>query len=528
MIALLALFATLAACGSGEFEDPYAQEPTVETFAFENLADEYDVEDQDLDLYFYEEGVPYVDIDRYIELLEGAIMSDELDSKLEGDLYSIEYTLEPGEGEEDIYEETEMDLALNVDSGILTVNRLEFFSGMSEETKTDYGENLEVTDYFESTSGTVSMTLSDYGITVVEEDGSVRIPFHVANLFFSGGMYDTYYNGEKVYGIDTYQLMDTREISQTLNDTSKNSEAIPDPVKSLTYDYLALSFDYFFGLKDVNDVKDYYEALEDYRSDIEYGNDTRHYRAITDFLYAQDDIHTSPLMNGIYEDQLSFQYTLNDLGSRTRTYYEAYNNETLRAHCEAGSDVTISGDGTKAIIKVDGFDKEPMKAFEGFMDEVDSEGTVEDVVIDLSCNGGGVIGSMIEVLGYMTDEPIRFHTKSETDNSRAHSVTSYETGIEARDYDFHILSSPLSYSAANSMISLAKDNDLATIIGQDSSGGASSVMTNITPSGTVFFMSGPNIMTDEEYNSIEYGIEVDRELSLEAITDPEAVFDALP
>ncbi|MFW6284844.1 MAG: S41 family peptidase, partial [Bacillota bacterium] len=353
----------------------------------------------------------------------------------------------------------------------------------------------------------------------------VRLPLNIANLFFSGSMYDVYYNGDSLYGIDTYQLSDDPEISDTLNDSSKNDEAIPDALKAHTLDYLALSFDYFYGLKSMNDVDAYYDDLEAIEEDLE-GSDSDHYRAIFDYAFTHDDIHTSPLLSGYYEEDLSFQASLDDLGPRTSTYYDAYYNETMSAHCEGGNNLNYSEDGSKAMIKIDGFDEDSLETFESYMDEIDDEGGVEDVVLDLSCNGGGVIGTMIQMLGYMTDDPIDFYSKNATDGST--SKTTYDVDIDARDYDFHLLTSPLTFSAANSMVSIAQDNDIASILGEGTSGGASSIMTNITPSGSILVMSSPEIMTDDDYESIESGIEPDVEIPLENIPDQEEVFDDLP
>ena len=67
------------------------------------------------------------------------------------------------------------------------------------------------------------------------------------------------------------------------------------------------------------------------------------------------------------------------------------------------------------------------------------------------------------------------------------------------------------------MTSMAKEMGIATIIGQDSSGGASSITLIITPDGTGLIISSNNILSTRvgnevdgyEYLSIEYGIEVD-------------------
>ncbi|MFW5892971.1 MAG: S41 family peptidase [Bacillota bacterium] len=524
VVSVFSVFMVMTGCEETE-DKPAESKPETQSVSFEDLSDEYDVEDSELDLHYNEDGIPYVDIEAFIDLLDGAIMTEEIETDHEDGIFHMTYTLEAGESEEDIYEDTTLEFELDVEENTVTVNRLAFFNGMSEETKTDYGEHLEVADYEESVEDPLTIDLSDYGIRAWEEDGDIRLPFNIANLFLSGSMYDVYYNGETLYGIDTYQLMDDSELGDRLNDSDLNDEDIPDPIKDHTLDYLALSFDYFYGLKAMNDVETYYDELSDFEDDLD-GSDTDHYRAIFDYAFAHDDIHTSPVVSGYYEDNLSFQASLDDLGTRTSTYYEAYYDETLSAHCESGGEVVYNEDGSKAMFKVDSFDEDTLDDFDDTMQSIDDEGGVEDVVIDLSCNGGGVIGTMIQMLGYMSDDPIDFHSKNVTDGST--SKTTYDVDIEARDYDFHLVTSPLTFSAANSMVSIAKENDLASIVGQPSSGGASSVMTNITPSGSILVMSSPEVMTDSNFDSIENGIAPDVEIDLQDIPDSDEIFDALP
>ncbi|MFW5914035.1 MAG: S41 family peptidase [Bacillota bacterium] len=528
IVSILSVLIIINGCSDTEEEpeeNPYDSKPDTESVAFEDLADEYDVDDGFLDLHFYEDGVPYVDIEAFIDLLEGAIMTDEIETGFDDGVFTMTYTLEAGESEADIYEDTTLEFELDTEAHTVKVNRMAFFNGMSEETKTDFGEHLEVSDYEETTDDPVTIDMTEYDMNIMEEDGDILLPFNIANLFFSGSMYDVYYNGEKLYGTDTYQLMDDPKMSDTLNDTEKNDDSIPESLKDHTQDYLALSFDYFYGLKSMNGVEDYYDDLSDFEEGLE-GSDTDHYRAIFDYAFTHDDIHTSPIMSGYYEDNLSFQPSFEDLGTRTTKYYETLYDDAFSQHCESDDDVTYSDDGSKALIKVDEFDEDTHDDFDETMQAIDNEGSVEDVVIDLSCNGGGVIGMMIQMFGYMTDDPVEFYSKNITDGST--STTTYDVDIEARDYDFHLLTSPLTFSAANSMVSIAKDNDLATILGEPSSGGASSVMTNITPSGSILVMSSPEIMTDSNFDSIENGIDPDVEIPLQDIPDSQEVFDALP
>jgi hypothetical protein len=54
---------------------------------------------------------------------------------------------------------------------------------------------------------------------------------------------------------------------------------------------------------------------------------------------------------------------------------------------------------------------------------------------------------------------------------------------------------------------------IATIIGRQASGGASSITTNFLPSGAVIIMSSPTVLANQAYESIEFGIPVDIEFA---------------
>jgi len=118
----------------------------------------------------------------------------------------------------------------------------------------------------------------------------------------------------------------------------------------------------------------------------------------------------------------------------------------------------------------------------------------------------------------MTEEPFTYHSMNPADNS---AVTYYiESEYVAYDYNWYVLTSGVTFSAANLFASMAKELGIP-VIGQDSSGGASSIGVIISPDGTAFFISTNNVLCtrvgDEingyDYISIENGIEVDYGMS---------------
>jgi len=119
------------------------------------------------------------------------------------------------------------------------------------------------------------------------------------------------------------------------------------------------------------------------------------------------------------------------------------------------------------------------------------------------------------MFGYMTEDAIMYHSVNPADGS---TVTYYiESSYVAFDYDYYIVSSSVTFSAANLMVSMAKEQGLATILGKNSSGGASSIGVILTPDGSALMISTNNVLSTRigdavngyEYISVEDGIEVD-------------------
>jgi len=174
-------------------------------------------------------------------------------------------------------------------------------------------------------------------------------------------------------------------------------------------------------------------------------------------------------------------------------------------------------DGKTAIIYLEGFTIDTPDEVHTILEALPS--TVENVVWDLSYNTGGNIGAVFRIFGYMTEENIVYHSQNPADG--AAETWFIQSDYVAYDYEWYILTSSVTFSAANLMTSMAKEMGIATIIGQDSSGGASSIGLIITPDGTGLIISTNNVLSTRvgneidgyEYLSIEYGIEVDYYMS---------------
>lgn len=499
------------------------------TVPFEGKSEEYIVaDDPEVDLYYVDEGtVPYIDIETYFNMLQGAIEATELVFTPTGDdqlviSYDVEYEDFDGTMINETYE-----ALLDFTDNTIAVDTFDFFSSYVSETESDYGEGLTYVDAEYADPDPVTIPLGEYNVDILmyDDNGETKylMPFAVTNLLFAHGLYyDAYFNGDKIYGIDTFSLsgIDTEDPLWTeVRTSSLNDADMEEDMKWATYHFMALAFDYFYGLKEDQKVDTYYSTLAGRAQGWITGSDRSLYDGLFDFTYGLDDLHTSYTFSGYYNSPGWPGLSINDFGPRSRGFYEqgiwAMQDklEAKYGSLDAKPDHRIIDEGKTAVIYLDGFTIDSPDEFKAIMDGL--PGTVENVVVDLSYNTGGNIGAVFRIFGYMTDERFQYSSQNPADNS-AYTLF-IESSYVAYDYDWYIISSKVSFSAANLMIAMAQQNNIATVMGTRSSGGASSIGNIFTPDGTSLLVSTNSVLsirTGNEtdgyvYESVEYGVEPD-------------------
>ncbi len=501
---------------------------------FEGTSTEYVVPNQDeVEIFFVDNlALPYIDVETFINLINGAIDSSIIDVTPVGtDQLRVEYSVEYEDFDSSMVTETYWAL-IDFTENTFTVNNFSFFENYVAETSSDYGEGLNYVDAYYVDGNEVTIPLGFYNFDLLTyergEDDYYLMPLHVANLLFAGGLYyDVYYNGDKLWGIDTFTISGPDEEGLALLDqirtSSYNSLTAPEEIRWATYNFLALSIDYFYGLRDRYDVDSYYELLSTHAEAMIEGSDQYLYQKVFNVAYGMDDLHTSHVFTGYYEAPFDITLYLNDLGPKTVEFYNGLwaVQDLLEAKYgtsdeESLPSLTLLDNDTIAVVHIYGFDIETPNEFKEIMDGLPT--TVVDVVIDLSYNTGGNLGAVLRIFGYMTENPIMYHSQNPADGA---AVSYYiESDYVAYDYNWYILASSVTFSAANLMTSIAKEQGIATVIGKDSSGGASSIGAIYSPDGSCLLISTNNVLstrvgTEEEgyeYISIEDGIEVEYQL----------------
>lgn len=232
----------------------------VKEVEFKNLTEEYDVADTTFNIYQNINGhVPYVSVSDFIELLRGVISQDvDFTYNIENGVLTASYVYQSGGDSETL--EFRADSVNN----LITTNDMGFFYGYVESTVTNFSRNIfyelenSLNSYIKGTG--LHLDLGKYAMQVIEYEDEILIPFYVANLLFANNSYySVYYNQESLHGV--YFIPGTANEVKQIQQSSYNDTSVPTDLVIHNFNYIALFFDNFYGLKEYANVDTYYTAL---------------------------------------------------------------------------------------------------------------------------------------------------------------------------------------------------------------------------------------------------------------------------
>ena len=175
------------------------------------------------------------------------------------------------------------------------------------------------------------------------------------------------------------------------------------------------------------------------------------------------------------------------------------------------------------------------------MQAIAEHGGINDVILDLSLNGGGNLGAMARMLGCLTDDPVPLTNADLLTGASYVEYLYIDTDLDNdftdKDnfdgYDWFVLTSNYTFSAANTFAATCKSMGIAAIIGEQSGGGMCAVMPVILADGTALQMSSNNCSqyltqrgNSYTFEDIEGGILPDRELSRDRFYADDAFLDS--
>ena len=329
----------------------------------------------------------------------------------------------------------------------------------------------------------------------------------------------------------------------------KNEELTSEQL-NYNYDETCLLFDYFYGLKDILNISSFdsfftQQKLKErmLKSSKEYD---KAFKAFT--THYINDFHTtfdlpsafSSSDEPVIEESSNYQNYLDQYYAMLGLRYTVMNNEKQDNYSVPAYEVV---DDT-AIITLDKFtvlqnvDKEysnedrqyTFRLIANALNDINSNTSIKNVVLDLSCNIGGTIDAGIDVVNVFLghcDFSMKNLTNGSTMTTRYSVDSSLDGVIDDNDHlrdgvNKYVIDSSISFSCGNYVPCALKEGGV-TLLGRRTRGGTCTVASGISSIGTYFKYSSSyqlSLCKDGNYSHINNGVTPDYE-----ITDYSSIFD---
>ena len=507
---------------------------------------------RDVKLYFLDGAadLPYIEANDFLSLLNDFILGSSekgLCFTLEADGPVVTYIRQnPAENADDngatMVLDFDRDTIAFVDynlfckmassSTMLDLTRIDVFNAEGEPAALQKLDQGTLTRYGHE----VVLPLGDYGIDLVWQDGLYLIPLQTMSDFIvaPGPGSGIYFNGKDLMFCANTTLCSDFYYSAP---TGERSEALAE----YGYNELCLMLDYLYGMKDTHDIESFDQLFHDVGlagllkgSNAEYA-DRALWHLITDFF---DDLHS---------DWHAYSYLAGPVdvkvpdGPSVTRWVEAkreqlaarekYYPDGVPGYEEVGNTAYITFDR----FYIEGQDGDQFYHVEDPMDFEDTDtiglimkahalinrenSPIENVVIDLSCNGGGHADTAIFTMAWFLGEAsigmkdtMTHAMCSSTYRCDANRDRKFDDSDTIKDKNLFCLISPVSFSCGNLVPCMFKESGKVTLIGRTSGGGACNVLPSCSAWGTSFQISAPrqlSFLKNGSFYNVDRGADPD-------------------
>lgn len=515
--------------------------------------------------------IPYVTFKQYASLYEKHFASD-VTSEISEEYYATTWYVKKGK---------EYHFAAIIDRSSKRIMIAGNLDGVYAEN--DDPRDLEALNYGLKVDSSESKILngdgygtynySRYSITTFRNNYETYYPLSLLDITFcdTTSIYFNYnykhilstrdvdnYSAKKYLDEGVEYTFDTQMKANALDHT------IPSYLVNFNTEIFLYMMDNLYGLKDLKGYYSYETYLRN-RGIYSYLNssngDTRG-QGYADALSVLDDGHTALIsinqswgenyvIRRRYGEEVAKRSEVgNNLFKYRKETYASYRENGQVVNKTPGKDVLYSADGKTALFSFDTF--EFGKSSEVFdakgeiastakdhdtyfklidvFNEIKAKGGVENVVLDISVNGGGVVGVMIKLLALISknnssniclyqDKTTQlgvYNGKIDLNNDKEYNADE----CYGNDFNFYILTSPYSYSCANAFPCSAQVNGSAKIIGQKSGGGECAVAIHYLPNSEYVYHSsnlhlGSYDAVNNKFNGFECGATPDISLPID-------------
>lgn len=509
-----------------------------------------DDEKIDVELVFLDgvTDVPYISVDTFKDLFETLMESPnnpDFAVSVAKDGENVTLTRETGypakiSFDEDTIEFWDLDGFFRKTGNDLLIDNIDY-PYFNEDGEPQY---FEITDSFERYGQEVIINAGKYGIDLVHQDDGYYLPLHlVSDVFISKYDGGFIYNGSAVYAGGGGDFDGYNDLFYNKDYPAKRSPELA----RFNYNELCLALDYIYGLKSQHDIGDFDTMFfETGLKDRLLSEDPKEscqalYEAINVYL---DDLH-SGLLKNIYirrstlEGKHAASAEISDRDTeRFATARAKYYGEVVPGYEEVGNTAYITFDG----YVFEGIDYYTEKAEDHLDDTMGlliysfdqitrKDSPVENVVLDMSLNGGGAVRSAAYAIGmFIGDGSISIKNVTSnalvTQNFRADLNLDRkfdDNDMLAGKYNLICLTSPVSFSCGNLVPSVLKNSHEVMMMGQTSGGGTCIVQHLTTADGSILQISSSQLMSytkNGSFYEIDRGVEPDH-----VISTPEQFYD---
>ena len=314
--------------------------------------------------------------------------------------------------------------------------------------------------------------------------------------------------------------------------------------------------DNFYGLKEmkgINSFSSYYKKQYGIYDALYSSDNEKRGFGYSDALAVLDDNHSLFISANIsWGEDPCGRYRRYGEGcysrNQTRTQLNQYRAATY-GEAAPQKDVLISQDGKTALFSFDSFKfgtseevfnedksiKDTAKEHDTFFLLIDTfnylknNTSVENVILDISLNGGGVLGVMLKLLALISKD----NSSAITLQTETKQIFTYDPHCDINsdnkydandclgdDFNIYLLTSDCSFSCGNALPCAAQLHNDAKIIGQKSGGGECVVSVHYMPNSEYVYhssMTHIGIYSEEEkaFKGFESGATPDIEIAID-------------
>ena len=384
---------------------------------------------------------------------------------------------------------------------------------------------------------------------LIEEDVYKKVKYEKANNL----LYLRYFSVMDKEDDESKAISDIYKLTIHMDETWFLKKNRSQEVADFTYQELRFAMYELYGTTINTEVKDFDTFIKDkeYKEDLLSLDASKYDEAMSKFLLQGiDDCHTSIGVTSIYNLPTyanSNHHTTSFSGKRydaTTSLASELRDERKKAKLDVGVDIVdktafIAFDkfrfarNNNKVIDLKGYkeyqntnpsdyvEDNTMAFFASAFNMIEKDQNVKNVVIDLSCNTGGLTATLAYLISYLTDDPcitcgrllndsvVQYHYKTDLDQD---GIYGSNTDTFKGKYKFFVLTSGASFSCGNHFPSICKDSGIATIIGERSAGGSCSISQISNSSGFIYCSSSENVSLmkqGDEYIHNDYGVTPD-------------------